>query len=54
MEEWGCNLGDDAFMTEVEPENTQEVLSHSKDVEGLDEVQGEWELDDLVTDLHKE
>jgi len=54
VEEWGCNLGEDAFMTKVEPETTSEVLSHSKDVEGLEEVQGEWELDDLVTDLHKE
>ena len=24
VEEWGCNLGDDAFMTEVEPEPTPE------------------------------
>ena len=54
VEEWGCLLGEDAFLTEVESESTPEVLAQPNDVDGLDEVQGEWELDDLVNDLHKE
>ena len=54
VEEWGCLLGEDALLTEVESESMSEVLVQPNDVDGLDEVQGEWELDDLVNDLHKE
>lgn len=54
VEEWGCNLGEDAFMTEVEPVSSSEELHQLKNAKDLDEVQGEWELDDLVNDLHKE
>ena len=54
VEEWGCNLGEDTFLTEVESDSKSEALHLSNSVNGLDEVQGEWELDDLVNDLHKE
>jgi len=30
-----------------------EALPQYNNVSGLDEVQGEWELDELVDDLHK-
>lgn len=42
VEEWGCNLGEDAFLTEVESDSRPETSLHHNDVEGLDEVQGEW------------
>jgi len=54
VEKWGCNLGEDAFMTEVESDSTPEGIIQPNDVDDLDEVQGEWELDELVDDLHKE
>jgi len=54
VEEWGCNLGEDAFMMEVELDTKPEMLLQSNHVDRLDEVQGEWELDELVNDLHKE
>jgi hypothetical protein len=54
VEEWGWNLGEDAFLSEEEPDTRLEALHQSNNDNGLDEVQGEWELDDLVTDLHKE
>ena len=54
VEEWGCNLGEDAFMSEGEADSTPEDRPQNINLEGLDEVQGEWELDDLVTDLQIE
>ena len=54
VEEWGCNLGEDAFMSEAETNTLQEAAPHFNNLTGLDEVQGEWELDDLVNDLHEE
>lgn len=54
VEEWGCNLGEDAFLREDESEIVPETSPQFNDVNGMDEVQGEWELDDLVNDLHKE
>ncbi|AES70226.2 hypothetical protein MTR_3g049960 [Medicago truncatula] len=51
-EEWGCNLGEDAFMTEEEKESRTEALSTHNDAPGMEEVQGE--IDDLVDDLNKE
>lgn len=54
VEEWGCHLGEDAFLTEVDSDSRPETLSQLNDENGLEEVQGEWELDDLVNDLHKE
>jgi hypothetical protein len=54
VEEWGCNLGEDSFMSDEEIVSIPEEELHNNDVEGLDEVQGEWELDDLVTDLQNE
>jgi len=50
VEEWGCNLGDDAFLSEVITE-TQSEASTFNDDPGLEEVKGEWELDELVDDL---
>lgn len=41
-------------MTEVEHDSTLTDLAPQNNVVDLDEVQGEWELDDLVNDLHKE
>jgi len=52
VEEWGYVLGEDAFMTEVDS-SPEESCNPNDDV-GLEEVQGEWELDDLVNDLQKE
>ena len=44
-------MGEDAFMSEGEPDSIPEDRPQNINLEGLDEVQGEWELDDLVTDL---
>jgi hypothetical protein len=52
VEEWDCNLGEDAFMTEGESDSRHETSSLQNDVDGFEEVQGEWEVDDLVNDLH--
>jgi len=53
LEEWGCNLGEDAFLTEVEYDSRSEALLQSNNVNDIEEVQGEWELDNLVNDFHK-
>jgi len=52
VEEWGYVLGKDAFLTEVD--SSPEASCNPNDDVGLEEVQGEWELDDLVNDLQKE
>jgi len=52
VEEWGCHLGEDALMTVVD--SSPEASCNPNDDVGLEEVQGEWELDDLVNDLQKE
>jgi len=52
VEEWGCQFGEDAFMTGAD--SLPEASCFPDDDVGLEEVQGEWELDDLVNDLHKE
>jgi len=54
VEEWGCILGEDAFMSEGEADLVSEEGSRNNHFVGLDEVQGEWELDDLVNDLQNE
>jgi hypothetical protein len=56
LEEWGCNLGEDAFLTEVDLDQlpVEEPHFNDDDDDDFDEVQGEWELDDLVIDLQKE
>ena len=54
VEEWGCSLGVDSFLTEEVSEATSEMLSQPNNVTGLEEVQGEWELDELMDDLQKE
>ncbi|XP_024633361.1 two-component response regulator ARR1 [Medicago truncatula] len=41
-------------MTELDVDSRPETFSQPINVAGMDEVQGEWELDDLVNDLHKE
>jgi len=52
VEEWGCNLGEDAFMSEEEIDPRAKALSICKDVAGMEEFNGE--MDDLVDDLNKE
>ena len=47
-------MGEDAFLTEIDYESKPEPFFHSNNVDGVEEVRGEWELDDLVNDLHKE
>jgi hypothetical protein len=54
VEEWGCNLGEDVFLTDVDSESRPDDLQQPLDEDRLDEVQGEWELDALVDDLSKE
>ena len=54
VEEWRCNLGENAFLTEVETESMPETLPQLNKDTGMEEVQGEWELDDLMDDLQKE
>jgi len=41
-------------MSEGEVDSTQEEVPQINNIAGMDEVQGEWELDDLVTDLQNE
>jgi len=52
VEEWGCNLVEDAFLLEEEMESRTEVLSNHNDAPRMEEVQGE--MDELVDDLNKE
>lgn len=51
VEEWGCNLGEDAFLSEEEMVPSVEVLSNHNEEPIMEEVQGE--LEDLVEDLNK-
>jgi len=41
-------------MSDEEIDSRPETLSHLNNAARIDEVQGEWELDELVDDLHKE
>jgi len=41
-------------LSEDDAESIQESLSEQNEVDGFEEVQGEWELDDLVNDLHND
>ena len=52
VEEWGCNLGEDAFMSEDEIDSRAEALSIGNDVPVMEEFKGD--MDDLVDDLHEE
>jgi len=54
VEEWGCNLGEDAFTSDEATKPFSEDRSEHFNPEGLDEVQDAWDLDDLVTDLQNE
>jgi len=54
LEEWGYNLGEDAFLTEVDLDPVVGEDEHFPGEDDVDEVKGEWELDDLVLDLEKE
>lgn len=47
-------MGEDAFLTEEGSANRQELPLANDEDAGLDDVQGEWELDELVDDLHNE
>lgn len=51
VEEWGCNLGEDAFLSEEEMVKSVEELSNHNEDPVMEEVQGEME--DLVEDLNK-
>ena len=50
----GLLFGGIFFMTEEVFDSTPKKLLHDNNVNGIDEVQGEWELDELVDDLHRE
>ena len=50
VEEWGYFLGEDAFLSKEVDDHVSEHLPHI-DNDGFDEVQGEWELDELADDL---
>jgi hypothetical protein len=41
VEEWGCNLGENVFMSEGDTDSTPEEEPHINNFTGLDEVQGE-------------
>lgn len=49
VEEWGCNLGEDAFLSEDVSDSRTEALSHQNDAPGMEDYQGD--LDALVDDL---
>lgn len=53
VEEWGCSLGEDAFLSDEEAE-TRPAAVHNVDEDDLEEIQGEWELHELVDDLRDE
>lgn len=52
VEEWGCYLGEDAFLSEDGTETRTEALSHRDDVPVMDDIQAD--MDELVQDLSKE
>ena len=52
VEEWGCNLGEDAFLSEVEADSRTEALTNVNDAPGLEDYHGE--MNDLVEDLNEE
>lgn len=52
VEEWGCNLGEDAFLSEEETVPSTEALSNINDAAGMKDIQGD--MDDLVDDLSDE
>jgi hypothetical protein len=54
VEEWGCNLGRTHFLTEEVLDSTTELLEKPNNNTDTDEVQGEWELDELVNNLQEE
>jgi hypothetical protein len=52
VEEWGCNLGEDAFLSEEETVSPMEELINSNDRAGLDNINDN--LDELVDDLKED
>jgi hypothetical protein len=54
VEEWGCNLGEDAFLSKdaTESEARTEALSQNNDDPGFEKVNGD--MDVLVDDLSNE
>lgn len=51
VEEWGCNLGEDSFLSEEETVPPTEALSNINDVADTEDIQGD--MDDLVEDLNE-
>ena len=49
VEDWGCNLGEEAFLTEDGEETQVDAVSHHSDVPDLEEVRGDMEV--LINDL---
>lgn len=49
VEEWGCNLGEDVFLSEDVSDTRTEALSHQNDALEMEDYQGD--LDALVADL---
>jgi hypothetical protein len=49
VEEWGCNLGEDAFLVEEERDSTSEALNEKEHVV---EKEDNGNMDDLVNDLN--
>ena len=52
VEEWGCNIGEDAFMSEDESDSRAEVLSIGNEVPVMEEFKGD--VDDFVNDFNEE
>jgi len=52
MEEWGCNLGEDAFLSEEELDSPSDNLANIHDTVGLENCQDD--VDSLVDDLNKD
>jgi hypothetical protein len=49
VEEWDCNLGEDALLSKVVSDSRTEALSHQNDAPRMEDYQGD--LDALVDDL---
>jgi len=51
VEEWGCNLGEDVFLSEEELESPSDTLANIHDAVGMEDCQDD--VDVLVDDLNK-
>ena len=52
VEEWGCNLGEDAFLSEEELESPSDNLANIHDTVGMENCQDD--VDALVDKLNKD